>query len=67
MTVFKKGDRIATKFGNGTVIDDYWAYKDRYRVRMDRDGSGFHVGAASLRHIKPSSVTVNARATTETE
>lgn len=25
-------------FGMGTVIDDYWRQRDRFRVRLDRGG-----------------------------
>jgi hypothetical protein len=33
-----KGDRVQTRFGRGTISDDYWAHRDRYTVNYD-DGS----------------------------
>jgi len=66
MTEIKKGDRISTKFGEGVVTDDYWAYKDRYSVKLD-NGSEFDLGASAMRPLEGTALTVNARATTETE
>ena len=60
MTEFKKGDRISTKFGEGVVTDDYWSYKDRYSVRLNK-GSEFDLGASAMRPLKAPALTFKER------
>ena len=43
----KKGDRVQTRFGKGTISDDYWRDRDRYTVNYD-DGSESDHGAESI-------------------
>ncbi|MEH2508724.1 hypothetical protein V1291_000078 [Nitrobacteraceae bacterium AZCC 1564] len=36
---FAIGVRVAVGwFGDGTVIDDYWRDRDRFKVRLDKGG-----------------------------
>ena len=51
---FKKGDRVSTQFGDGTIVDDYWAYKDRFTVKLDVDDGFFDFGSSSMRFLRES-------------
>jgi hypothetical protein len=53
---FKKGTRVWVRaFGLGTVIDDYWRRRDRFRVSLDRGGD-YDFGEAVMTEIIPSAL-----------
>lgn len=43
----KQCEHVKTKFGNGIVIDTYWAQRDRYTVLFP-NGESYDFGSASL-------------------
>jgi hypothetical protein len=46
---FARGARVSVRnHGLGTVVDDYWRYKDRFRVRLDDYKADYDFGEAVM-------------------
>ena len=50
----KVGMRVSLgRMGAGTVIDDYWRDRDRFKVRLEDDGKELDFGAYALKPAPP--------------